>query len=79
MKFLKKQPNSSILQQKLSYNATKDNSLLRKLLEQEQQGFCVSRLEGREAGAKHGAKRTLEGGDPKRSVGARPNKAIIYL
>jgi hypothetical protein len=25
---------------------------------------CVSRLEGREAGAKHGAKRTPEGGDP---------------
>jgi hypothetical protein len=24
----------------------------------------VSRLEGREAGAKHGAKRTPEGGDP---------------
>jgi hypothetical protein len=41
MKFLKKQPNSSILQQKLSYNATKDNSLLRKLLVQEQQGFCA--------------------------------------
>jgi hypothetical protein len=31
--------------------------------------FCVSRLEGREAGAKHGAKRTPEGGDP---VGGTP-------
>lgn len=41
MKFLKKQPNSNILQQQLSYNVTKDRLLLRELLVQEQQGFCA--------------------------------------
>lgn len=41
MQFLRKNPNSEILQQKLTYSAVKDRKELRKKLLEEQKGFCA--------------------------------------